>query len=88
LRDPDISTQPALGQAVAPKKRPLEAYSALRWSIIGFDLPSDRLFTIIPVGLRASLGAAFHSLPSTARARMDRDTPLPKSWLQPAAPGG
>src|SRR5579885_732472 len=51
-RDPDILAQPAVGQAVAPKNRPPEAYFALRWSIIGPALTSDHLFTIMLVRLR------------------------------------
>src|SRR5579885_1587981 len=54
LRDPDILTQPAVGQAVAPKKRPPEGYFPRRLSIIGPDLTSDRLFTIIARGVRAT----------------------------------
>src|SRR5579885_1421110 len=45
LRDPDILTQPPVEQAVAPKKRPPEAYFPRRLSIIGPDLTSEYLFT-------------------------------------------
>src|SRR5579885_2882089 len=100
LRDPDILTQPVVGQSVAPKKWPPEAYFPRRLSIIGALLTSDRLFTIIPGGCAPC--AAFITFPAGAAplsrlapcrrgvSRLDvlPDGPTPHPTLQPARVAG
>src|SRR5579885_1523831 len=54
LRDPDILTQSALGQAVAPTKWPPEAYFPRHNSFSRAALTSGRVSTTIPAGVRAA----------------------------------